>query len=127
LGLETAATFLAPTVDHAISAAVVADLSRLADLLLLPSREEGFGIPVLEAGLAGIPVFCSDIHALRELGGEDVHYFSPNAEPKLVAKAIASVLQASKLFALRKRALQRYTWEGIYQDGIAPLLAEGTR
>lgn len=42
-----------------------------ARALLLPSHMEGFGLPVLEAISVGIPVLCSDLPALREVG-EDV-------------------------------------------------------
>jgi glycosyltransferase involved in cell wall biosynthesis len=125
LGVQDAAVFLAQAVDHAIPNAVVADLYQLSDLLILPSREEGFGIPVLEAGLAGIPVFCSDIPALREVGNQQVYYFSPDAEPAGVAAQIASVLRSSHTYELRKRVLQDYTWAGIYRQRIAPLLARG--
>lgn len=48
----------------------------LASALVFPSRYEGFGIPLLEAFLAGIPVGASDIPALREVGGDACLYFS---------------------------------------------------
>ncbi len=126
LHLEDAACFLAESVDHAIPDAVIADLYKLADLLFLPSREEGFGIPVLEAGLAGIPVFCSDIEALRELGGEQAHYFAPDGDADQIARQIGVALAADPTYAPRRRALQDYSWERIYRDGIAPLLAKGS-
>lgn len=125
LQLEGAAHLLAQVVDHPIPDAVIADLYKLADLLFLPSREEGFGIPVLEAGLAGIPIFCADIPALRELGGDQVRYFSPDDEPSKVAQQISAALRASPAYALRKRVLQHYTWHEVYNDRIAPLLAKG--
>ncbi len=51
-------------------------LYRSASALVLPSRDEGFGFPVLEALACGTPVICSDIPALREVGGEEARYFS---------------------------------------------------
>ncbi len=39
----------------------------LADALIFPSKSEGFGLPVLEAALHRLPVFCSDIASHREL------------------------------------------------------------
>jgi glycosyltransferase involved in cell wall biosynthesis len=47
---------------------------RNCELLLATSRIEGFGLPVVEAILAGCPVVCSDIPALREFGGELCHF-----------------------------------------------------
>jgi glycosyltransferase involved in cell wall biosynthesis len=125
LQIEEAAHFLAEVTDQAISDEVVADLYQLADLLFLPSREEGFGIPILEGGLAGIPIFCADIPALRELGGQQANYFPPDAVPERVAGQIAEVLTSSPVYALRKRVLQGYSWDQIYENLIAPLLEKG--
>ncbi|OGO07461.1 MAG: hypothetical protein A3K46_04225, partial [Chloroflexi bacterium RBG_13_60_9] len=72
LGLESFAHFLAEQEAAAPPDAVMADLYRLSDALFLPSREEGFGIPLLEAGLSHRPIFCADLPALRELGNETV-------------------------------------------------------
>ena len=94
LGLAGAAQFLAQLVDHPIADAVIADLYKVADLLFLPSKEEGFGIPVLEAGLASLPIFCADIPALRELGGDEVRYFSPDGDPAQIAQQIGALLRS---------------------------------
>jgi glycosyltransferase involved in cell wall biosynthesis len=41
-----------------------------ASALVLPSRDEGFGLPVLEAMASDVPVVCTDIPALREVTGD---------------------------------------------------------
>jgi glycosyltransferase involved in cell wall biosynthesis len=107
-----------------LSDALLSDLYRLADGLLFPSRAEGFGIPILEAGLAGIPIFCSDIAPFRESAGAAALRFDPAAAPAEVARAIAAALRADERVALRRRVRLDYTWEAIYQRAIAPLLAE---
>ncbi len=45
--------------------------------LIFPSLYEGFGIPLLEAMQAGIPVACSNVTSLPEIGGDSVLYFNP--------------------------------------------------
>lgn len=51
---------------------------RAADLVALLSAYEGFGLPVLEAQSCGVPVLCSDLRVLREVGGEGAVYVSRN-------------------------------------------------
>ena len=122
LKLEGAAVFLAEQVDHDLPDAVIADCYRLADALFLPSREEGFGIPMLEAGLAGLPVFCADIPPLRSLGGNFATYFSPDGDPAQVAALVQQRLASEPTFGLRQSVKQDYTWQGIYREKIKPLI-----
>ncbi|MEJ7933102.1 glycosyltransferase family 1 protein [Sphingobium sp. AN558] len=67
---------------HVIEAGEVSDnemqeLVSHARAMLMPSFEEGFGMPVVEALAAGIPVICSDILAHREVGGDAPDYLDP--------------------------------------------------
>jgi glycosyltransferase involved in cell wall biosynthesis len=55
------------------------DCYTMCELLIAPSRIEGFGLPVGEALACGSRVVCSDIPAFREIGGETCHYFDLNA------------------------------------------------
>jgi glycosyltransferase involved in cell wall biosynthesis len=48
-----------------------------ARAMVMPSFEEGFGMPVIEALSAGVPVICSDISAHREVGGPVPDYLDP--------------------------------------------------
>ena len=116
LQIEDGAAFLAEVADQQLGDEVVADLYRMADLLFFPSQEEGFGIPILEAGLAGIPVFCADIAPLRELGRSQVNYFSLDSDPSKVSDNIVKILGSDPRFALRKRVLRDFTWEKIYMN-----------
>jgi len=47
------------------------------DFYVCPSLQEGFGMPVLEALIAGAPVVCSAVGALLEVGGRAARYFDP--------------------------------------------------
>jgi mannosylglucosylglycerate synthase len=122
LGLSTAAHFLAELTDEFIPDPVISDFYQLADALLFPSHEEGFGIPILEAGFAGLPIFCSDIAPLQKLGGEFVNYFSPDEDHEIVANRIADHFAASPVFGLRASVRSQYTWERVYKTRIVPLL-----
>lgn len=125
MGLEGAVHFLAEYAPGGLSEADVAALYRLADALLLPSREEGFGIPILEAGLAHLPVFCTDLPPLRALAGDSAVYFSPDEPPFQVASLIRDRLAGDPAYRLRERVRLNYTWEAVYRKQIEPLLKEG--
>jgi glycosyltransferase involved in cell wall biosynthesis len=45
------------------------DIYEGANAVVLLSRYEGFGLPVLEAQAAGLPMLCSDLPVLKEVGG----------------------------------------------------------
>ncbi len=123
LGLQGAAHFLADVSAGFIPDAVIADFYRLADALLFPSREEGFGIPLIEAAFSRLPVFCADIPVLHELGGADASYFDPDIAPAEAARQIAQRLQADPAGRWARRARRLYAWERIYTRQIEPLLA----
>jgi mannosylglucosylglycerate synthase len=123
-GLEHAVHFLAELHSGFLPDAVVFDLYQLADALLMPSREEGFGIPILEAGLAGLPVFCADIPPLRSLGLEHASYFSPYGDPEQIAGLIASRLSGDPTFGLRARVRQGFTWEQVFRRQIQPFITK---
>lgn len=127
LGLSGAAHFLAELTDEFIPDAVISDFYRLADALFLPSFEEGFGIPILEAGLAGIPIFCSDIPPLRKLGGEFAAYFAPAEDPKKVSDLIVERLRGNLVLEMKAFVRSRFTWNRIYKMKIAPLLRRDGR
>lgn len=55
----------------------VASLLRGARALLFPSFAEGYGLPLAEALALGVPAICSDLAALREVGGDAPEYLDP--------------------------------------------------
>ncbi len=62
-----------------------------ADLTVLPSFEEGFGLPAIESMECGTPVACSNVASLPEVGGNAAEYFDP-ADVESIATAIENVL-----------------------------------
>ncbi|MGI8588897.1 MAG: glycosyltransferase family 4 protein [Chloroflexia bacterium] len=124
LGLEEEVVFLSqvPWLPAGVSDTLMAELYRWADALLFPSLQEGFGLPLLEAGLARLPVFCTDLPVLAEIGGGDVHYFPADTDPAVLADQISAALTVSGPTSLRRRIFLEYNWEAIYETGLRPLL-----
>jgi glycosyltransferase involved in cell wall biosynthesis len=101
---------------------VVADFFRLADLLIFPSFREGFGIPVLEAGLVQLPVFASNIPPIRESAAEYAHLFDPSGDPQDAANSILNYLEMNASYHLKRRVLDNYTWKAIIEQKIIPFI-----
>lgn len=103
----------------------MANLYHLADALLFPSIQEGFGIPVLEAGFVGLPVFCAAIPPLQAIGHNDAIYFDPLNEPAAhIAARIAATLDSYLPARLRVRVRQTYRWDSLIRNQLVPLLEE---
>jgi mannosylglucosylglycerate synthase len=117
----------APGEGYTIGLPVVRQLYRACDVLFMPSHREGFGMPILEAGLLGMPVFSSKIPAEMEIGAGLVTRFSPDNTPDLVAGAILDWAQNSATQRLRQRIRQNFTWQAIFQHDILPLIKRGKR
>jgi glycosyltransferase involved in cell wall biosynthesis len=121
LGLKDSIHFLAELHNDFLPDEVIADFYRVADALFFPSREEGFGIPLIEAAFSHLPAFCADIPPLRKLGLNDAQFFSPDEDPARVANMIADYFKTSIPTRLAIRVRADYRWEAIYRQHIAPL------
>jgi glycosyltransferase involved in cell wall biosynthesis len=97
-------------------------LYRLASCFVLPSFEEGFGLPVLEAMARGAPVCCSDRSALPEVAGDAALLFDP-ASVEAIRDAVARVLGDPALAAdLAERGRRRaasFTWRRTAEATLA--------
>lgn len=122
LGLGGAAWFLSADLGEPPSDAVMGDLYRLADVMFLPSRDEGFGLPILEAAAHRLPIVCTDLPTLRPLAGDAALYIGPDDDPARVAARVLERLDADPATRLATEVRTRYTWDAIYREQIAPLL-----
>lgn len=128
LGLEESVSFLYQSgVDNQpllLPDSAVAEMYRLADLLLFPSLREGFGIPILEAGLARLPVFSADLPPMRKSAGEYADWFDPQGDAWQVAADIVARLESDRAYKLRRRVMRKFTWQAIVENQLIPLLKE---
>ena len=99
----------------------LADLYGLADALVLPSANEGFGLPMLEAGLRRLPIICTDIPALRETGGDDATYLPVDADGAAFARAIEQRLASDPVSRLHRRAREN-EWPRILAELVLPAI-----
>jgi len=105
----------------------IADLLAAADLLVLPSREEGLGSSVIEAMLAGTPVVATDAGGIPELlEGIDgpTGWVVPTGEPPALEGAIEAALadpaeRSRRAEAARERARARFTVGAMVDATIA--------
>jgi glycosyltransferase involved in cell wall biosynthesis len=105
LGLGDRVRFLGYVPD-----AELEGLWTLAACAAFPTLGEGFGLPVLEAMGRGVPVACSDIPVLREVGGDVAHYFPPR-DAAAAAAAIQAAWEDREARARGNRRAARFTWE----------------
>lgn len=85
------------------SDARLAGLLRGARALLMPSFAEGYGMPVAEALSVGVPVICSDLAALHEVGGPVPDYCDPLDGPGWKALILDHAAQGPAHMAQRSR------------------------
>ena len=108
--------------EHDVSEEDLVSAYHAADVLVMPSSYEGFGLPVLEAMAAGLPVVTSGASALREVAGDAaIVTGSTAAEP--LADAVATLLaEEPRRMALiaqgRARAAGR-TWDHVARETTA--------
>jgi glycosyltransferase involved in cell wall biosynthesis len=93
------------------------DLYNLADLFVLPSLYEGFGLPVLESMACGTPVACSNVSSLPEVGGEHAFYFDPEDENNIADTINKALAWNGDKSALREYAL-RFSWEKTAEETL---------
>ena len=113
--------------DHVKWAGLVDDatlvhLYQEACVFVLPSRYEGFGLPVLEAMACGCPVISSSASSLPEVVGEAGMLVDP-LDVKGMARALGSLLEDPEARAsLRAKGLaqaRRFTWDRTAREMVS--------
>lgn len=93
-----------------------------AAVYVYPSLSEGFGLPGLEAMLAGTPVASSNATCLPEVYGQAVEYFDP-LDVSDMAETISRILdnpkRAKELVKLGKEHIKKYSWRKTAEETLA--------
>ncbi len=97
---------------------------RLCDMLLMTSLQEGFGLPLLEAGLSKTLICCSNISPLPEVGGKAPVYFELDEHPSIIAYDIYQKLETQASVKLQRRVRKKFTWPAIFENCVIPFLTE---
>ncbi len=97
-----------------ISTQLLAAFYRSASIYVMPSLYEGFGLSVLEAQYFEVPVVCSNIPSLVEVGGRGVFHVNPLDEFDIaqgIIYLLSNPIKRNQLITLGKDNLKKYDWE----------------
>ena len=113
-GLRDKAIYLAGVSNEDLRAAY-----SLAEGLIYPSFQEGFGWPVLEAQACGCPVFASNRAPMTELGADAPMYFDPEDTDGAAALIAGSLGLRSGMRAAGLVNVQRFTVDRMIDGYVA--------
>ncbi|MBW2107298.1 MAG: glycosyltransferase family 4 protein [Deltaproteobacteria bacterium] len=102
------------------------DLYMIADLLLMTSKDEGFGLPLLEAGMIKLPIACSHIPPFQELG-RGICFFGLDEPPLFIAGRIIEYLGRTSTYKMYRNVMGRYVCDVICREKVLPFLREITQ
>ncbi len=105
-------------------------LHQIAVLAVMPSLEEGFGLPVLEAAACACPVLTSDTTSLPEVLTFPAAEFDPydiDSMASAVTRAIVDPVHRASLRVAAQRAAERWTWANTARSTLAALEMLGPR
>ena len=95
------------------------DLYLLSDCLLFPSKQEGFGLPLIEAALHRLPIWCSKVPAFWAVEGEGCYLLEDLDQ---IPDAL-DWLQEQPTFRHRRLCRRIFDPSVIYEEYYEPLLA----
>ena len=107
-----------------INQKTIAELYRICDLVLMPSIREGFGLPVLEAGLVDKPIFATRMPIIEDLGAGLVFIIKDGELPEEVALRIKNWVDQDVSHNLRVEVRKNFIWSSVFINKIEPLVMQ---
>ena len=103
----------------------IRDLYLMADMLLMTSKDEGFGLPLLEAGLIKLPIACPDIPPFVELG-RNICFFHLDEPPLSIASRIIEYLGRTNTHKMFRHVVSKHVLYESCKNDLLPYLFEIT-
>ncbi len=91
---------------------------KYADLFIYPTVAEGFGIPPIEAGAAGVPVICNNATAMSDFsffGNNLIDFSDKNILDRIIMNCLND-RDSDRLNLISKEIKQKYNWHSIAEE-----------
>jgi glycosyltransferase involved in cell wall biosynthesis len=95
-----------------------------AELFIFLSKYEGFGIPMLEAFYAGLPIIASDIPVFQELYSDAAILVNPNKTDEIslaITKVLKDKRKRERMIEKGKELVAEFTWERCARETLEVL------
>lgn len=95
---------------------------RIADILVMPSKEEGFGLPLIEAMKLGVPIAAANSSSIPEIGGDAVMYFESGSVEGLkdaMSRILENSVLRNDLIIRGKTRAGEFRWEEAAEKTMA--------
>lgn len=105
-----------------VSDATLSELYSMAFMIAFPSYTEGYGLPTIEALIKGVPVVCSDIPVMREVGQKFCEYFPPD-DPDAFAGIIEEYVNSEEKYRLKKKQIAEEYRPPLWSDTVKNVIS----
>jgi glycosyltransferase involved in cell wall biosynthesis len=132
LGLHAAVYFLfeerpcGSSHPEGVTDGVMGELYRLCDIVLMPSLREGFGMPILEAGLAGRTVFATRMPVFETINPGWIHIIEKDEPPEITARRIGTWMKTDRIYQFRRSIRKNLTWDAVFRRHIRSVVSSPT-
>lgn len=115
--------FLSEYLNRSLVDSEMHDLYDLADIVLYLSKQENFGLPIIEGLLTKSPLFVSNIPVFHEIGEDNVYFIDTNElSAKQASRIIEKFIDSDKRIKGNYRARSSYSLYTILQKELVPIL-----